>query len=73
MRKACTKTHASQLKNFTGSDSPYERPDDAEITIDWPTQTPKQAARTILKVLESKCLIFFGDQPLFGIEGNFRR
>ena len=49
---------ASQLKNFTGSDSPYERPDDAEITIEGATQPPEQAALTFVTMLETKGLLF---------------
>lgn len=51
------KARAGQLKNFTGIDSPYERPDDAEITIEGATQTPEQAALTIVKTLNSIGLI----------------
>ncbi|MCA9467208.1 MAG: adenylyl-sulfate kinase, partial [Nitrospira sp.] len=46
-----------QLKNFTGIDSPYERPDDAEITIEGATQTAEQATLTIVKALETQGLI----------------
>ncbi|MCA9462778.1 MAG: sulfate adenylyltransferase subunit CysN [Nitrospira sp.] len=51
------KARAGQLKNFTGIDSPYERPDDAEITIEGATQTAEQATLTIVKALETQGLI----------------
>lgn len=51
------KARAGQLKNFTGIDSPYERPEDAEITIEGATQTPEQAVITIVKILHINSLI----------------
>ncbi|MGD9850645.1 MAG: sulfate adenylyltransferase subunit CysN [Nitrospirales bacterium] len=51
------KARAGQLKNFTGIDSPYERPDDAEIMIDGATQSAEHATLTIVKTLESQGLI----------------
>ncbi|MDR4495129.1 MAG: sulfate adenylyltransferase subunit CysN [Nitrospirales bacterium] len=51
------KARAGQLKNFTGIDSPYERPDDAEITIEGATQTAEEATLTIVKTLEAQGLI----------------
>ncbi|MDR4462211.1 MAG: sulfate adenylyltransferase subunit CysN [Nitrospirales bacterium] len=51
------KARAGQLKNFTGIDSPYERPEDAEITIEGATQTPEQAVLTIVKTLNINGLI----------------
>ncbi|MBL8651467.1 MAG: sulfate adenylyltransferase subunit CysN, partial [Sphingopyxis sp.] len=38
------KARAGQLKNFTGIDSPYEAPEDAEIRIDTTAMTPDEAA-----------------------------
>ncbi len=46
------KARAGQLKNFTGIDSPYEAPEQAEIHIDTTTLTPEQAAEEIVDWLE---------------------
>jgi bifunctional enzyme CysN/CysC len=43
------KARAGELKNFTGIDSPYERPTEPEIRIDTTTTTPEQAADMIVK------------------------
>jgi bifunctional enzyme CysN/CysC len=51
------KARAGQLKNFTGIDSPYERPEDAELTIHGATESAEQAALTIVHTLASKGLI----------------
>ena len=51
------KARAGQLKNFTGIDSPYERPEGAEITIAGATQSAEQATLTIVKTLEAQGLI----------------
>ena len=45
------KARAGQLKNFTGIDSPYEAPDDAELRIDTTKLTPEQAAELIVDYL----------------------
>jgi len=42
------KARAGQLKNFTGIDSPYEEPENAEITVDTTTLSPEQAAEDIV-------------------------
>jgi len=42
------KARAGELKNFTGIDSPYEPPVDAEIRIDTTSLTPEQAADLII-------------------------
>ena len=42
------KARAGQLKNFTGIDSPYEEPENAEITVDTTTLSPEQAAEEIV-------------------------
>jgi len=46
------KARAGELKNFTGIDSPYEAPENAEIRIDTTTLTPEQAAEQIFAWLE---------------------
>ena len=45
------KARSGQLKNFTGIDSPYEAPDDAEIRIDTSKLTPDEAADRIVDYL----------------------
>ena len=42
------KARAGQLKNFTGIDSPYEAPENAEIRIDTTSMTPDEAAGLIV-------------------------
>ena len=42
------KARAGELKNFTGIDSPYEEPENAEITVDTTTLSPEQAAEDIV-------------------------
>ncbi len=42
------KARAGQLKNFTGIDSPYEAPDNAEIVIDTTRLDPEAAAEAIV-------------------------
>ena len=46
------KARAGELKNFTGIDSPYEAPQDAEIRIDTTQLTAEQAAEQIFAWLE---------------------
>ena len=41
------KARSGELKNFTGIDSPYERPENAEIRIDTTATSPEQAAELI--------------------------
>ncbi|MBX9708922.1 MAG: sulfate adenylyltransferase subunit CysN [Caulobacteraceae bacterium] len=43
------KARAGQLKNFTGIDSPYEPPEQAEIVIDTTTMTAVEAAEVIVQ------------------------
>jgi bifunctional enzyme CysN/CysC len=47
------KARAGELKNFTGVDSPYEAPENAEIRIDTTALTAEQAAEQIFSWLES--------------------
>ncbi|HEY0649296.1 adenylyl-sulfate kinase, partial [Phenylobacterium sp.] len=46
------KARAGELKNFTGIDSPYEAPENAEIRIDTTAMTAEQAAEAIFEWLE---------------------
>jgi bifunctional enzyme CysN/CysC len=43
------KARSGALKNFTGIDSPYERPDAPEMRIDTTTTSPEQAAEAIVE------------------------
>jgi bifunctional enzyme CysN/CysC len=43
------KARSGALKNFTGIDSPYERPDAPEIHIDTTRMSPEQAAEAIVE------------------------
>jgi len=45
------KARSGQLKNFTGIDSPYEPPEDAEIRIDTTRLSPDEAADRIVDYL----------------------
>jgi bifunctional enzyme CysN/CysC len=45
------KARAGQLANFTGIDSPYEKPQDPEIHIDTTQTSPEDAAEAIVKTL----------------------
>jgi bifunctional enzyme CysN/CysC len=51
------KARAGEIKNFTGIDSPYERPDDAEVIIDGAKETAEEAALVIVQELERKGLL----------------
>lgn len=45
------KMRRGELKNFTGIDSPYEVPENAEIRIETTTKTPEQAVEQIVHYL----------------------
>ncbi|HMN46829.1 MAG TPA: adenylyl-sulfate kinase [Povalibacter sp.] len=49
------KARSGQLKNFTGIDSPYERPEAPELRIDTTQMTPEQAAEAIVAMLIPQC------------------
>ena len=46
------KARAGEIKNFTGFDSPYEEPDNAELNVDTTDLQPDQAADRIIAYLE---------------------
>ncbi|MBL4907426.1 MAG: adenylyl-sulfate kinase [Sneathiella sp.] len=46
------KARAGEIKNFTGIDSEYERPQNAEIIIDGANQSAEAAAETIINYLQ---------------------
>jgi bifunctional enzyme CysN/CysC len=54
------KARAGEIKNFTGIDSPYERPDDAEVIIDGAKETTEEAAINIVHELERRRLLSHG-------------
>ena len=45
------KARRGEILNFTGIDSPYERPDNAELIIDTDTLSPEEAADKIIDLL----------------------
>ena len=51
------KARAGEIKNFTGIDSPYERPEDAEVIIDGAKETAEEAALVIVHELERNGLL----------------
>jgi len=51
------KARAGEIKNFTGIDSDYERPVNAEIIIDGATQSPEESADTIIEALQERGFI----------------
>jgi bifunctional enzyme CysN/CysC len=54
------KARAGEIKNFTGIDSPYERPENVEMIIDGAKETAEQAAIKIVHELERKRLLLPG-------------
>ena len=62
------KARRGELKNFTGIDSPYERPEQAEITIRTADMTPEQAAEHIINELDKAGIIAYAyNNPLAGL------
>jgi bifunctional enzyme CysN/CysC len=51
------KARAGQLRNFTGIDSPYEPPENAEIVIDTTELTAERAADRVIALLRSRGVI----------------
>jgi bifunctional enzyme CysN/CysC len=45
------KARAGNLKNFTGIDSPYEAPDDAEVILDTSDLSAEDAAERVVQAL----------------------
>jgi bifunctional enzyme CysN/CysC len=48
------KARRGELKNFTGIDSPYERPEHPEIRLDTMANTPEVAADVVIRALEQR-------------------
>jgi adenylyl-sulfate kinase len=51
------KARAGQLKNFTGIDSPYERPEDAEVHLMNASGTPEDAVDAIIAALKQRGIL----------------
>jgi len=51
------KARAGELANFTGIDSPYERPENPELVIDTSTSSVEECAQAVIDALESRGLI----------------
>ena len=51
------RARAGEIKNYTGIDSPYEVPENPELTIDTDNQSLDGSVSTILKFLESNKII----------------
>ncbi|MCR9214015.1 MAG: sulfate adenylyltransferase subunit CysN [Proteobacteria bacterium] len=51
------KARAGEIKNFTGIDSAYERPENAEIVIDGAKQSAEDSADHIIEVLKKQGMI----------------
>ncbi len=51
------KALAGQIKNFTGIDSPYEVPENAEITLKTVGQVPEALAEEIVAALKARAII----------------
>jgi bifunctional enzyme CysN/CysC len=48
------KARRGELKNFTGIDSPYERPTAPELVLDTTSMTPQQAAEKVIELLRDR-------------------
>jgi bifunctional enzyme CysN/CysC len=55
------KARRGDLKNFTGIDSPYERPDAPELTIDTTAASPADAAEMVVAYLQTRGIVRMGD------------
>jgi bifunctional enzyme CysN/CysC len=51
------KARRGELANFTGIDSPYEPPENAELTVDTARQSCEQAAELVLEKMRELGLI----------------
>jgi bifunctional enzyme CysN/CysC len=54
------KARRGDLKNFTGIDSPYERPEAPELTIDTTAQSPEDAAELVVDYLRQRGIVLMG-------------
>src|SRR5207249_9063488 len=51
------KARRGELPNFTGIDSPYERPEEPELHLDTTALTPERAADAVIELLERRGLL----------------
>jgi len=51
------KARQGDIKDFTGIDSPYEAPENAEITLDFSGQTPEQSTERLFDLLKQKGIV----------------
>jgi len=51
------RARAGEIKNYTGIDSPYEAPENPELTIDTDNQSLEESVSTILSFLDSNEII----------------
>jgi len=51
------KARAGELTNFTGIDSPYEAPGDADLRIDTTVMSPEEASAVIVEMLRARGVI----------------
>ena len=51
------KARRGELKNFTGIDSPYERPENAELRLDAATLRAEEAANRVIELLRLRGLV----------------
>jgi len=51
------KARQGDIKNFTGIDSPYEAPENAEITLAFSGQTAEQSAEQLFDLLKQKGIV----------------
>jgi bifunctional enzyme CysN/CysC len=62
------KARSGQLKNFTGIDSPYERPEAPEITVSTASESAEEAAERIIAELDKAGVIAYAyNNPLAGL------
>jgi bifunctional enzyme CysN/CysC len=46
------KAQAGELKHMTGIDSPYERPERADIVLDWLQRSPEELAKAVIDFVD---------------------
>ncbi|WP_293746652.1 adenylyl-sulfate kinase [uncultured Paraglaciecola sp.] len=51
------KARQGDIKDFTGIDSPYEAPENAEITLTYTEQTAEQSAEQLFDILKQKGIV----------------
>ena len=51
------KARAGIIKNYTGIDSPYEIPDDPELTLNTDNQTLEESVQAVLALLKQKVIL----------------